>query len=247
MNPQHAPDVPVRPSGRGRLIMIEGIDGAGKSTLVESLVRELKTAGHPILLVSKKTREFAGDVDLSHRLASLNSAVYGQDWNGGSVWGDHHWLFLVASWYHLLDKCVIEPSLTCGTNVLVDNGFYKVLARYSARSTVPNGVADIVFADLIRPQMVLFLDIDPGIALARKEKFNPLEAGFDGDEADSFTRYQSSVRAAFQELAQGNEWCTIQVDDKDRDDVLESALHLVRPILSTGADGHSEFSGKKKI
>jgi dTMP kinase len=51
---------------RGKLITIEGIDGAGKSTLAQALARELATLGHPVELLREP-----GGVDVSERIRAL--------------------------------------------------------------------------------------------------------------------------------------------------------------------------------
>jgi dTMP kinase len=51
---------------RGRLITIEGLDGAGKSTLAEGLVRALRASGHRVELLREP-----GGVELSERIRAL--------------------------------------------------------------------------------------------------------------------------------------------------------------------------------
>jgi dTMP kinase len=51
---------------RGRLITIEGLDGAGKTTLAEGLVRALRESGHPVELLREP-----GGVELSERIRAL--------------------------------------------------------------------------------------------------------------------------------------------------------------------------------
>ena len=51
---------------RGKLITIEGIDGAGKSTLAQALARELAARGHRVELLREP-----GGVDVSERIRAL--------------------------------------------------------------------------------------------------------------------------------------------------------------------------------
>ena len=51
---------------RGKLITIEGLDGAGKSTLAQALVRELAGKGHRVELLREP-----GGVDVSERIRAL--------------------------------------------------------------------------------------------------------------------------------------------------------------------------------
>jgi len=58
--------LPSRPVSRGRLITVEGIDGAGKTTLVASLERELAARGCPVAVLREP-----GGVELSERIRTL--------------------------------------------------------------------------------------------------------------------------------------------------------------------------------
>jgi len=51
---------------RGRLITIEGLDGAGKSTLAQALARELVARGHAVELLREP-----GGVEVSERIREL--------------------------------------------------------------------------------------------------------------------------------------------------------------------------------
>ena len=55
-----------RPVPRGRLITVEGIDGAGKTTLVTALQRELAARGRPVTVLREP-----GGVELSERIRAL--------------------------------------------------------------------------------------------------------------------------------------------------------------------------------
>src|SRR3954453_17847245 len=58
--------LPCRPVSRGRLITVEGIDGAGKTTLVTALERELAARGRPVTVLREP-----GGVELSERIRAL--------------------------------------------------------------------------------------------------------------------------------------------------------------------------------
>ena len=217
----------------GRLIAIEGIDGAGKTTLMLALARAFEQRGWPHVLVNKNTTELPGEPALSQRLRAVNALVYarsrGQD--GGEAWGDHHWLFLLAAWFSLLDRCVVRPALARGQHVLVDNGSAKILARYLVDGAFPGGLARAVFADLARPDLAMLLDLDPAGALARKGEFSPMESGFAGEAESAFVRYQSRVRKLLTGFAAAEGWAIVDVADRSPDEVLTEALGLVEARL----------------
>src|SRR3954470_7723224 len=58
--------LPCRPVSRGRLLTVEGIDGAGKTTLVTSLERELAARGRPVAVLREP-----GGVELAERIRGL--------------------------------------------------------------------------------------------------------------------------------------------------------------------------------
>lgn len=103
------------PPRKGSSFAIEGVDGAGNSTLVSRLFAELRCElGDRVLLVDKTLVRVDGDNELSARLKQYNDVVYGDDVPRLARFGDAHWLFSLAAWYSLVSSCVIEPALSGG-------------------------------------------------------------------------------------------------------------------------------------
>lgn len=100
----------LRGGRRGRYVAIEGIDGAGKTTLVRALARLLRRRG-----VSVAVRREPNDARLG-RLAQRASV--GDPWAGAV--------------YFTLDRILARPSLEADLNqhdlVLTDRSFYSTLA-----------------------------------------------------------------------------------------------------------------------
>ncbi|WP_091620664.1 dTMP kinase [Amycolatopsis saalfeldensis] len=215
------------PASPGKLIVVDGIDGAGKSTLVRTLVEQLADRV-PVLLVDKKSVD-ALDPVVAARLRAVNKIVYTPDNGAPTRWGDFHWLYALGAWYHLLEECVIKPGLAAGINIVVDNSHFKIWARFRADGLLGNVAIDSVFETLQPPDTGLLLDLEPAVAHTRRTRFTPLESGFTG----KFVDYQSAVRRELRSLCGANDgWHRIEVDNLDSASVLEVALERVRRICS---------------
>ena len=213
--------------------MVEGVDGAGKSTLVGPMARTLANRGIPVLLIDKATRSVDADEPLSRRVEAINDVVYGMNRGPAEEWGDHHWLFLLAAWYSLLDKCIVRPSLASGRNILMDNGFYKILARYWANSEFPHQILPFIFENLTEPDLVIYLDVSPEMALKRRPDFTALESGFSGGSSEGFVQHQETLRTILREFADRYGWAAIDTTRKNPTEVLTAALNATIPLFAS--------------
>lgn len=220
----------ARTPGTGKLIAVAGIDGAGKSTLAASLHAALNACGQDAILAGKHTTEVPVSADLSEYLDRVNAVVYRRKTTVCAASGDHYWLFALAAWYTLQDRHIIQPALRAGTHVILDNAHHKILARYAVNPEVPTDLARQVFAHLTAPQIVLFLNVTPGQALARKPDFSSLEAGYTGSTGDAFIAYQDSVTEQLRQQAD-RAWVTIDVTGKAAGIVLEESLAILTARL----------------
>ncbi|MFJ9871004.1 dTMP kinase [Streptomyces sp. NPDC101165] len=207
----------------GRLITFVGGDGAGKSTLAARLHQSLNDAGHEAILVGKHSTDVPRDPELSSYLDRLNELVYRRDARVARACGDRYWLLALASWYTLQDRLVIQPALTAGTHVVLDNAHHKILARYAVNPEVPTSLAAQVFAHLTEPDLVFFLDIGAREALARKCSFTSLETGHSGGGEEDFIRYQDTVLDQMREQAARGAWLSLNAAGMDRDQVFKAA------------------------
>jgi dTMP kinase len=93
---------------RGRLITIEGIDGAGKTTLAEQLHRELQARGVEVMLLREP-----GGVELSERIRALVTDT-------GLAVADRAEALLYAAARSQLVQERVRPALGSGRWVLLD-------------------------------------------------------------------------------------------------------------------------------
>jgi dTMP kinase len=171
---------------RGRFIVVEGIDGSGKSTMAGHVANELRRLGREVL----RTRE-PGGTPISEQIRALlldpkNSAM---------VPFAELFLFM-ASRAQLVDE-VIRPSLAKGVDVVCDRYYYSTAAYQGAAGKV--GIDTVLtvaekIAKFQKPDLVLLLDLDPALARSRD--------GIRNDRVENKgVEYQKKVRAGFLKMA----------------------------------------------
>jgi dTMP kinase len=169
-------------SRRGKLITVEGLDGAGKTTLVSGLVRELAARGQTVTVLREP-----GGVELSERIRALVK-------DPGLVVGGRAEALLYAAARAQLVEERLEPALAAGEWILLDRFVDSSLAYQGAgRGLGVEAVRALnAFATGgILPDRTLLLRIDPAAGRARV-------AGRPG-EADRLEREQSGFFAAIAE------------------------------------------------
>lgn len=207
---------------RGRLITIEGIDGAGKSTLAQALVRELTTRGageHPVELLREP-----GGVDVSERIRALvkDPAL--------AVAPRAEALLYAAARAQLVQE-LLEPLLAQGTLVLLDRFVDSSLAYQGAGREL--GVEEVrqlsMFATAgLTPDRTLLLRIDPALGRARQDE---RAEGPDRLERED-ERFFARIAAAYDELAREQPWRIRQIDAGQAPaDVLRDALAAIEDLL----------------
>jgi len=201
----------------GRLITVEGLDGAGKTTLVAGLTRELAARGRELLVLREP-----GGVELSERIREL---VKDPELAVGAA---AEALLYAAARAQLVAEQLV-PLLESGQWVLLDRFVDSSLAYQGAGRGL--GVERIrslneLATGGLTPDRTLLLRIDPAIGRARI-------AGRDPDRLEQAGEaFFASVAAAYDELAAA-EPDRIAVIEADRppERVLADALAAIEPLL----------------
>lgn len=147
---------------KGKLITIEGPDGAGKTTQVKKISEYLRTKGFKVLV----TRE-PGGTSLGEKLRKLLLTFEGE-----SPVPEAEALIYAASRAQLVKK-VIVPALENGYIVLCDRFVDSSLAYQGwARGLGIKELTDINgwFLKNNWPDLTIILDVDPGQSLKRLRK-----------------------------------------------------------------------------
>jgi dTMP kinase len=169
---------------RGRLVVLEGGEGAGKSRQAKFVLRWLRRSGRrPVL-----TREPGGS-PLAEKIRAL---VLG-DWREGVDGTTELLLMFAARAAHL--HALIRPALEQGRDVVCDRFVDATYAYQGAgrglREADIDTLAGLVLKGL-RPDLVLVLDVDPATG-ARRVRRRGGGNRFDAEAA----AFQQRVRRAY--------------------------------------------------
>ncbi len=139
-------------------IAFEGIDGSGKSTQVKLLTEHLQNAGHKVYATCEPTDSPIGAMIrniFNHKMEADHRTIAG--------------LFVADRLDHLLNK-------TNGVLKKLDEGFTVITDRYYFSSYAYHGThmsldwviaANALSADLLRPDLNIYIDISPEISMTR--------------------------------------------------------------------------------
>ena len=204
---------------RSKLITIEGIDGAGKSTLAGALVRELTARGRQVELLREP-----GGVDVSERIRALvkDPAL--------AVAPRAEALLYAAARAQLVQE-LLEPLLAQGTLVLLDRFVDSSLAYQGAGREL--GVEEVrhinEFATAgLTPDRTLLLRIDPALGRARQDERALQPDRLEREGEGFFAR----IAAAYDELADEEPERIRAIDaGQTPADVLRDALAAIEDLL----------------
>lgn len=172
----------VSSNSPGRLIVVEGIDGAGKSTQVRRLAAALSAAGRNVVVSREPTdgpwgRKLRASAE-SERL-SLEDEIHA---------------FVEDRKQHVAE--VVRPALAQGAIVLLDRYYYSSMAYQGARGGDIARIRRENEAIAPKPDLVLLVDFDPQIALTRIRESR-------GDVPNEFERLDQlqAIRTIFLDTA----------------------------------------------
>jgi dTMP kinase len=204
----------------GRLVTIEGLDGAGKTTLADALVAALRDRGVDAVLLREP-----GGVELSERLRGLvkDPAL--------RIGGAAEALLYAAARAQLVEER-IRPLLAEGRWVLLDRFVDSSLAYQGAARGL--GVDRVRALNLFAtgglvPDRTLLLALDPATGRARLAGRDDEPDRLEAEDAGFFTR----VAQAYAELAR-EEPERMRVIDAGRPEgeVLAAALAELEDLLT---------------
>jgi dTMP kinase len=206
--------------GPGRLIAVEGLDGAGKGTQVELLRRRL---GRPVYVTYEPTD---GPIGLQIRLAlehrvQVSAATLAA-------------LFAADRVDHLYREGGILAQLQQGIDVISDRYYLSSFAYQGMRLDW-----DWIWqmhAPCIRPEVTFFVDVPVEVCLARiargrGERFDLFE------NREALTRARQSHLAAIDRLRVAGD--TVEVIDGDAPpgQVHEALYSILMSLIASGAGG----------
>jgi dTMP kinase len=142
---------------KGLLIVIEGIDGAGKSTQARILLRKLKSLGYNAVTFREPTRGKWGleIKKLAKRPDSLSP--------------EEELALFIRDREENVEKN-LKPALSRKKVVILDRYYFSTIAYQGAKGITPSRIQRLNEKFAVKPNLVFILDIDAGKGLARIHK-----------------------------------------------------------------------------
>ena len=177
----------------GRLIVIEGTDGVGRSTQVRMLKPWLESNGHAVLDTGMTRSELAG--------SGIKKAKEGHTLGPVALT-----LYYATDFADRLENQMI-PALRAGFIVLTDRYIYSLIARAIVRGADPDWIKS-VYELALKPDAIFYLrasvfDLIPRV-LRQPSGFDYWESGMDlhlgEDRFDSFVEYQTRITGVFDSM-----------------------------------------------
>src|SRR5580698_6422254 len=184
----------VRPEQMaGKLIVVEGADGSGRSTQILRLMDWLETSGHPTVQVGLKRSTLVS--------AELEKAQCGNVLSRTTLA-----LFYATDFADQLENAIL-PALEAGFIVLADRYIYTLMARDMVRGMDEKWLKNL-YGIAPEPDAVFYLTVEPAELVQRNLSKNAtldywesgMDLGLSRDMFDSFLKYQSAMGDAFRKL-----------------------------------------------
>ncbi len=177
----------------GRLIVVEGADGSGRSTQIEMLVKWLEGSGHATVQVGLKR-------------STLVSEELEQAQEGNILSRTTLSLFYATDFADQLEN-IILPALKAGFIVLADRYIYTLMARDMVRGMDEPWLKNL-YGIALEPDAVFYLNVPPEELVQRNFAKNAaldywesgMDLGLSRDMFDSFLQYQTSMAKTFRYL-----------------------------------------------
>jgi dTMP kinase len=210
----------------GRLIVIEGTDGAGRSTQISLLKSWLEEQGHAVLDTGMTRSPLAGE--------GIRRAKEGN--NLGRVTQS---LFYATDFIDRLEN-EIAPALRAGFVVLTDRYIYSLMARAIVRGVDPAWIRSI-YSVALKPDAVFYLRLGldqliPRVVFSRG--FDYWESGMDLNPAhdmyESFCSYQHALLDEFDRLSSEFSFDTVD-GSPDAQEVFSVLQSRVLDVLERSA------------
>lgn len=223
-------------NGRGAFLVLEGVDGSGKSTIGRAV--EATMTDVPVVYTShKEIPTHPPEVEQSMR--ELAAVLWPKDQRHLAGLPSEYRVLLHAAWFSIFSECVIKPRVAAGAVMIVDGWYYKIMARLRVDG-YDQHYLDVIFSRAAEPDEVILLDPPVAEVWARKEAggrgFGPVEmglyAGYKELGRDSFIDYQSRTRDAIKAVAEERQRRLVVVRDVSSvEHTLSSVTSVIREYL----------------
>jgi dTMP kinase len=209
----------------GRLVVIEGTDGVGRSTQLHLLRPWLESSGYAVVDTEMTRSDLVG--------AGLKQAKEGHTL--GPITLN---LFYATDFVDRFESQIL-PALRAGFIVLTDRYIYSLMARALVRGADPKWIRSI-YGLAVRPDIIFYLRIGVEDLIPRvlqRGGFDFWESGMDmrlGDDLfESFVGYQSRMLDQFDAMSQEYNFEVIDAN-QPVERITEQLKAKVLPLLPEG-------------
>ncbi|MCA0314570.1 MAG: dTMP kinase [Candidatus Melainabacteria bacterium] len=215
---------PKRHEYPGKLVVIEGTDGVGRSTQVELLANWLAVEGYGVTRTQwKSSGLIAKAIEKAKDKNALNTITFS--------------LLYATDLAERLNSTIL-PALKAGLIVLADRYYYTAFARDVVRGADPNWVRKL-YGFAPAPDMVFYMKmpIEPLLRriITTRGGLDFYESGRDigmsTDLYQSFKLYQSQIMYEFSEMAEEFDFKVLDAS-QSIDEVQKQLRREMMPILA---------------
>lgn len=197
---------------KGKFIVIEGGVGCGKTTQTNLLKKDLK-----------KDWEFyrePGSTEFGEKVRDAVQGLHNYEVE------EYASMFGYSAARANLIRGVIIPKLKKGINILLDRYWYSTYAYQGSNGASKKIIEKVsrIATDSLKPDLVIFFDLDPKIGMARKDGRE------DSDRYDiKKIAFHKKVRRSYNELGKkfGRRWKKIDAS-KSVEDVHKDTIDLLK-------------------
>jgi dTMP kinase len=177
----------------GKLIVVEGSDGSGRSTQISRLGAWLEGCGYATTQVGlKRSTLVSEELDKAQQGNILSRITFS--------------LFYATDFADQLEN-IILPALKAGLIVLSDRYIYTLMARDMVRGMEETWLRNL-YGIALEPDIVFYLNVAPEELVQRTFAKNAsldywesgMDLGLSRDMFDSFLQYQREVQKVFRRL-----------------------------------------------
>ncbi len=217
----------------GKLIVVEGADGSGRSTQIARLVQWLEGCGH-------------GTTQVGLKRSTLVSEELDQAQNGNILSRTTLSLFYATDFADQLEN-IILPALRSGFIVLADRYIYTLMVRDMVRGIDEPWLRNLYGIALV-PDAVFYLNVAPEELVqrvfAKNQSLDYWESGMDlglsRDMFDCFLKYQALVEQHFKRI-QSTYGFTIVDGHRSVDDINTELRRRIEAVLIGNSHRTAEY------
>lgn len=201
----------------GKYVILEGIDGSGKSTQLEMLAKFLQSQKIPFMATSEPNRESPAYDEIEKFSADKNSKLTPLQMQS---------LHVQARNYGMVHSII--PALGSGKMVVSDRSFISTFAYGMAFGMKFEEIADlhreILKTNWLKPDLAILVDVSPAQAMKRITQNRPDTSFFEKEEK------LEKIRSQYLKLAK-KKWLTVIDGSLKPEQVFNQILLEVNKIL----------------